>query len=72
MLRWFPPVNSGGLIEASPSRGRLPACVARFPPVNSGGLIEARPHAAAVGSGLRSSITFPPVNSGGLIEALRH
>ena len=36
----FPPVNSGGLIEAVTVRG-LPAEGKGFPPVNSGGLIEA-------------------------------
>ena len=61
----FPPVNSGGLIEArnisercSPGHG--------FPPVNSGGLIEASPFKGNSDAG---SPGFPPVNSGGLIEA---
>ena len=36
----FPPVNSGGLIEAV-AVGWHAANDARFPPVNSGGLIEA-------------------------------
>ena len=62
---WFPPVNSGGLIEASSAMRR--ACRARsmFPPVNSGGLIEA----VVVGPDDVVVAKFPPVNSGGLIEA---
>ena len=38
---WFPPVNSGGLIEASPDATRSAGRSRPFPPVNSGGLIEA-------------------------------
>ena len=45
----FPPVNSGGLIEAPASRFWVAAVIAlkranhaSFPPVNSGGLIEAQ------------------------------
>ena len=37
----FPPVNSGGLIEADDVDTGVTAPNARFPPVNSGGLIEA-------------------------------
>ena len=38
----FPPVNSGGLIEACKRfLERLVLVGAEFPPVNSGGLIEA-------------------------------
>ena len=37
----FPPVNSGGLIEALIIGVILEPAPARFPPVNSGGLIEA-------------------------------
>ena len=64
----FPPVNSGGLIEAACRwcfvRQRIRR---RFPPVNSGGLIEAPfvRHVLVKQIGM-----FPPVNSGGLIEAL--
>ena len=36
----FPPVNSGGLIEASKGMPCL-SSIPKFPPVNSGGLIEA-------------------------------
>ena len=40
-LQTFPPVNSGGLIEApAPAPESAPEEPA-FPPVNSGGLIEA-------------------------------
>ena len=63
----FPPVNSGGLIEAVVAR-RLGAGRAEgFPPVNSGGLIEA---ARSTGTPAGSLRRFPPVNSGGLIEAV--
>ena len=45
MVLWillFPPVNSGGLIEArDPTHGPRTTSP-QFPPVNSGGLIEAR------------------------------
>ena len=57
--RLFPPDKSGGLIEASVTRGLT---TVTFPPDKSGGLIEAvkgRP------AGL-----FPPDKSGGLIEAI--
>ena len=37
----FPPVNSGGLIEARSASGPLYSVTPMFPPVNSGGLIEA-------------------------------
>ena len=37
----FPPVNSGGLIEANLIPGTVDAAALAFPPVNSGGLIEA-------------------------------
>ena len=37
----FPPVNSGGLIEARPSCAAWLVDRTPFPPVNSGGLIEA-------------------------------
>ena len=37
----FPPVNSGGLIEAFEERRHLGRRYRAFPPVNSGGLIEA-------------------------------
>ena len=65
----FPPVNSGGLIEAlSGDAGEAAATSRMFPPVNSGGLIE------AMASSVRRVTwrwlhLFPPVNSGGLIEA---
>ena len=39
--RGFPPVNSGGLIEAQ-APAQFPRGARHFPPVNSGGLIEAR------------------------------
>ena len=39
----FPPVNSGGLIEASARQEQFPPEWTMFPPVNSGGLIEAYP-----------------------------
>ena len=64
--RKFPPVNSGGLIEADYSVTSCGPRVDAFPPVNSGGLIEASSASACPGSPRR----FPPVNSGGLIEAL--
>ncbi len=65
LLRQFPPVNSGGLIEAC----RVAPFLMRrsmFPPVNSGGLIEADDSAD---EGSAGPDEFPPVNSGGLIEA---
>ena len=37
----FPPVNSGGLIEARGSWRVSTRFKCKFPPVNSGGLIEA-------------------------------
>ena len=37
----FPPVNSGGLIEANCYWRFYSFTIIRFPPVNSGGLIEA-------------------------------
>ena len=37
----FPPVNSGGLIEASQFTEHERKRTEAFPPVNSGGLIEA-------------------------------
>ena len=37
----FPPVNSGGLIEAERVKARFRISAGWFPPVNSGGLIEA-------------------------------
>ena len=63
----FPPVNSGGLIEAMNWAG-ITRHAPRFPPVNSGGLIEANCCADSIAFTVSS---FPPVNSGGLIEA-RH
>ena len=66
-LRSFPPVNSGGLIEAPQARRQPLRLQGAFPPVNSGGLIEA---AIARITGIRASRRFPPVNSGGLIEAV--
>ncbi len=62
----FPPVNSGGLIEAYKPMFQLPSCQRAFPPVNSGGLIEAGEIDPPLGVVARA---FPPVNSGGLIEA---
>ena len=61
----FPPVNSGGLIEAliDPVAEFPPT---GFPPVNSGGLIEAE---VTVRRADVFMPEFPPVNSGGLIEA---
>ena len=43
MFALFPPVNSGGLIEARTSFGWpiVAGASVAFPPVNSGGLIEA-------------------------------
>ena len=38
---YFPPVNSGGLIEAVGGEAGAARPVVGFPPVNSGGLIEA-------------------------------
>ena len=61
----FPPVNSGGLIEAT-FRTIFANLRDLFPPVNSGGLIEAT--WTTYGS-LGRQVGFPPVNSGGLIEA---
>ena len=40
----FPPVNSGGLIEAYRWYGSTRLVLVVFPPVNSGGLIEAFIH----------------------------
>ena len=62
----FPPVNSGGLIEAATTMivSRTPSVP--FPPVNSGGLIEAMNN---VNVDVDQIGSFPPVNSGGLIEA---
>ena len=51
----FPPVNSGGLIEALATSAR-PFILMSFPPVNSGGLIEAPScgyHATDVNPGFR-------------------
>ena len=47
----FPPVNSGGLIEAERYKSLIPSTF-EFPPVNSGGLIEAPMwyHRASTGS----------------------
>ena len=63
----FPPVNSGGLIEARCRARPIARTPSGFPPVNSGGLIEA--FSPWRGFGLK--LAFPPVNSGGLIEAER-
>ena len=65
----FPPVNSGGLIEArsKPVTSDFIRHGARFPPVNSGGLIEAADVQRDVSRA--NPAMFPPVNSGGLIEA---
>ena len=41
MRAWFPPVNSGGLIEADLVTRPVLLGDTAFPPVNSGGLIEA-------------------------------
>ena len=41
MARKFPPVNSGGLIEAQLDPFDFFLFLPAFPPVNSGGLIEA-------------------------------
>ena len=62
----FPPVNSGGLIEAYAAPAAAARSAGAFPPVNSGGLIEAS-ILWMLGGRLNE---FPPVNSGGLIEAL--
>ena len=62
----FPPVNSGGLIEATSCLVTSSFIGPSFPPVNSGGLIEA---AWAVVLTRTYPTAFPPVNSGGLIEA---
>ena len=62
----FPPVNSGGLIEACETPSGYTGRSSWFPPVNSGGLIEA---AGSTTSPAGARRTFPPVNSGGLIEA---
>ena len=64
----FPPVNSGGLIEAATIAAQSDNSLA-FPPVNSGGLIEAAVLPAVL---TWSPARFPPVNSGGLIEARDH
>ena len=61
----FPPVNSGGLIEAIFSNQKF-LLLKKFPPVNSGGLIEAWSWLDFTD---QQTSTFPPVNSGGLIEA---
>ena len=63
----FPPVITGGLIEACNCEAA--SCSAenrRFPPLLSGGLIEAFIARLL----LRGALVFPPLISGGLIEAL--
>ena len=47
----FPPVNSGGLIEAGASSFFFFEVFSRFPPVNSGGLIEAGSYGSTAVSG---------------------
>ena len=63
----FPPVNSGGLIEAIDTTSTATVYLLTFPPVNSGGVIEAIRTSPSQNTPLS---VFPPVNSGGLIEAV--
>jgi len=62
----FPPLISGGLIEAGPQLGS-DRRTGVFPPLISGGLIEA----AFANCSAQALSAFPPLISGGLIEARR-
>ena len=64
--RLFPPVNSGGLIEAITGLPTMLRPAPKFPPVNSGGLFEV---STAPAMSARRLSGVPPVNSGGLIRS---
>ena len=61
----YPPVLSGGFIEATTNRVEL-TTLAAYPPVLSGGFIEASDPNRST---LVDYLPYPPVLSGGFIEA---